>query len=56
MHLRKRHAVKKAKANLDDSWMGEVNVSLPFFQTGTFIPPKFDMEPKNEGLEDIFPF
>ena len=21
-----------------------------------YIPPKFNMEPKNEGLEDVFPF
>ena len=21
-----------------------------------FTPPKFNMEPKNEGLEDVFPF
>ena len=21
-----------------------------------YTPPKFNMEPKNEGLEDVFPF
>ena len=25
-------------------------------QVSKYTPPKFHMEPKNEGLEDVFPF
>jgi len=34
----------------------EGSLQLPFYQKGMDTPPKFSIEPENDGLEDDVPF